>query len=390
MFQTATFEEIKAGKITDVYFERTMKILKAKGIDKRVKAEFIAKELPDNAEWAVFAGLEEVAELLKGMKVNVRAMEEGTIFRPLQPVMEIEGVYTDFGVYETALLGLICQASGVATRAARCKMAAGERTVISFGARRMHPVLAPMIERNAYIGGCDGVSVIRSAELIEEEPMGTMPHALILVMGDVEKAIKAFDEVIEPDVKRTALVDTLIDEKFEAVKAAEALGGKLFAVRLDTPGSRRGNFYRIIEEVKWELDIRGFGGVKIYISGGLNEEKVRELNPVVDGYGIGTWISNSPVVDFAMDITEVEGKPHAKRGKWSGSKSVLKCKGCGCERIVPYTTAQEHCDCGGLQEDILKAFIKDGEIIRSLPRPKEIRKYVMEQLKTLSNQRREP
>jgi len=288
MFQTASFDEIKAGKVTDVYFERTMRILKAKGIDKRVKAEFIAKELPDNAEWGVFTGLEECAALLKGMKVNVRAMAEGTIFRPLQPVMEIEGMYTDFGIYETALLGLICQASGVATRAARCKMAAGDRKVISFGARRMHPVLAPMIERNAYVGGCDGVSVLRSAELIEEEPMGTMPHALILIMGDVERAIKAFDEVIEPNVMRTALVDTFVDEKFEAVRAAEALGGRLFAVRLDTPGSRRGNFYRIIEEVKWELDIRGFGNVKIYVSGGLNEEKVLELNPVVDGYGIGT------------------------------------------------------------------------------------------------------
>lgn len=385
MFQTATFDEIKAGKITDVYFERTMKILKAKGIDKRVKAEFIAKELPGNAEWAVFAGLEECAELLKGMKVNVRAMEEGTVFRPLQPVMEIEGMYTDFGIYETALLGLICQASGIATRAARCKMAAGERKIISFGARRMHPVLAPMIERNAYIGGCDGVSVIRSAELIGEEPMGTMPHALILVMGDVEKAIKAFDEVIEPDVKRTALVDTLIDEKFEAVKAAEALGRKLYAVRLDTPASRRGNFYRLIEEVKWELDIRGFGDVKIYVSGGINEEKVKELNPVVDGYGIGTWISNSPVVDFAMDIMEIEGRPHAKRGKWSGSKSVIRCGTCGGERIAPYTTVREHCDCGGIQEDLLKPFIKDGEIIRPLPRPKEIRKYVLEQVKTLLN-----
>lgn len=389
MFQTATFEEIKAGKITDVYFERTMRILKAKGIDKRVKAEFIAKELPDNAEWAVFAGLEEVAELLKGMKVNVRAMEEGTIFRPLQPVMEIEGMYTDFGIYETAILGLICQASGIATRAARCKMAAGERKVISFGARRMHPILAPMIERNAYIGGCDGVAVIKSAELIEEEPMGTIPHALILVMGDVEKAIKGFDEVIEPDVKRTALVDTLIDEKFEAVKAAETLGGRLYAVRLDTPGSRRGNFYRLIEEVRWELDIRGFRSVKIYVSGGINEEKVKELNPVVDGYGIGTWISNSPVVDFAMDIMEIEGRPHAKRGKWSGSKSVIRCGTCGEEGIVPYTTVRKHCDCGGLQEDLMKPFVKDGKIIRSLPRPKEIRKYIMEQVETL-NQRREP
>ncbi len=389
MFQTATFEEIKAGKVTDVYFERTMRILKAKGIDKLVKAEFIAKELPDGAEWAVFAGLEECAELLKGMKINVRAMDEGTIFRPLQPVMEIEGMYTDFGIYETAILGLICQASGIATRSARCKMAAGERKVISFGARRMHPVLAPMIERNAYIGGCDGVSVIKSAELIEEEPMGTMPHALILIMGDVEKAIKAFDEVIEQDVKRTALVDTLIDEKFEAVKAAEAIGKSLYAVRLDTPGSRRGNFYRIIQEVKWELDIRGFGDVKIFVSGGLNEEKVKELNPVVDAYGIGTWISNSPVIDIAMDIMEIEGKPHAKRGKWSGSKSVIRCGVCGDEKLVPYTTVREHCDCGGFQEDLLKPFIMEGKVVSSLPRPKEIRKYVLDQVKILS-QRRQP
>lgn len=389
MFQIASFDEIKAGKVTDVYFERTIKILKAKGIDKRVKAEFIAKELPDNAEWGVFTGLEECAALLKGMKVNVRAMAEGSIFRPLQPVMEIEGMYTDFGIYETALLGLICQASGVATRAARCKMAAGDRKVISFGARRMHPVLAPMIERNAYVGGCDGVSVLRSAELIEEEPMGTMPHALVLIMGDVERAIKAFDEVIEPNVMRTALVDTFVDEKFEAVRAAEALGGRLFAVRLDTPGSRRGNFYRIIEEVKWELDIRGFGNVKIYVSGGLNEEKVSELNPVVDGYGIGTWISNSPVIDYAMDIMEVEGKPLAKRGKWSGSKSVIRCGTCGSEKIVPFTTEREHCDCGGIHEDMLKPFIKDGDLIGSLPKPKDIRKYVQSQTKTLS-QRRKP
>jgi nicotinate phosphoribosyltransferase len=384
MFQTATFDEIKEGKVTDVYFERTIGILKTKGIDKHVKAEFIAKELPDGAEWAVFAGLEEVAEILKGMKVNVRAMDEGTVFRVLQPVMEIEGMYTDFGVYETAILGLICQASGIATRSARCKMAAGERKVISFGARRMHPVMAPMIERNAYVGGCDGVAVIKSAELIEEEPMGTMPHALILVLGDVEKAIRAFDEVIEPHIKRTALVDTLIDEKFESIKAAEALGGKLFAVRLDTPGSRRGNFYRIIEEVKWELDIRGFGDVKIFVSGGINEEKIRELNPVVDAYGVGTWISNSPVIDFAMDIMEIEGRPHAKRGKWSGSKSVLRCGVCGGERIVPYTTVMEHCDCGGLQEDLLKPFIKGGELVRSLPRPREIRDYVLNQVRRLS------
>ncbi|MFB0520512.1 MAG: hypothetical protein ACETWD_03670 [Desulfatiglandales bacterium] len=129
-------------------------------------------------------------------------MKEGTIFRTQQPVMEICGRYLDFGQYETALLGLICQASGIGTMAARCKKAAGKREVISFGTRRMHPTIAPLIERNAYIGGCDGVSASLEARLVEKEPVGTMPHALILIMGDTVKATKAFDEVIEPRVRR--------------------------------------------------------------------------------------------------------------------------------------------------------------------------------------------
>jgi nicotinate phosphoribosyltransferase len=108
MFHTADPEEIKEGKLTDVYFVRTLQVLKAKKIDKWVKAEFIAKQLPEDYGWGVFAGIEEAAELLKDLKVSVRAMEEGMIFRVFEPVMEIEGRYTNFGLYETFLLGLIC------------------------------------------------------------------------------------------------------------------------------------------------------------------------------------------------------------------------------------------------------------------------------------------
>ena len=122
----------------------------------------------------------------------------------------------------------------------------------------MHPALAPMIDRSAYIGGCDGVSVVESAKFLGEKPVGTIPHALILVVGDPVKAFMMFDEVVDKDVRRIALVDTFGDEKFEALNAAEALGESLFAVRLDTPSSRRGNFRRIIEEVRWELDLRGY------------------------------------------------------------------------------------------------------------------------------------
>lgn len=380
MFHTADPRDILSGKITDVYFERTLRILKAKGINPIVKAEFIAKSLPDNYQWAVFAGLEEALYLLKELPVKVRALREGTIFYPYEPVMEIEGFYQDFCVYETAILGLICQASGVATKAARFKKLAGQRPVISFGARRMHPVLAPMIERNAYIGGCDGVAVVKSGEIIGEDPMGTMPHALIICMGSTVDAIKAYDEILEPKFKRVALIDTFLDEKFECLNVADAMGERLFAVRFDTPSSRRGNFYRILEEARWELDIRGYRHVKFYVSGGIKEEDINVLNTVVDGYGIGTSISNSPVVDYAMDIMEVNGIPIAKRGKWSGSKRVLRCYASKKAKIVPNNNEQYICECGETMKDILIPVMDNGKYLIDMPSHKDIRKFVLEQI----------
>lgn len=381
MFHIANPEDIINGKITDVYFERTLKILKTKNINPIVKAEFIAKSFPDNWKWAIFSGLEEVIYLLKNLPVKLRAMEEGTIFYPYEPVMEIEGRYQDFCIFETAILGLICQASGVATKAARFKKLAGDRILISFGARRMHPVIAPMIERNAYIGGCDGVSVIKSGEVIGEDPMGTMPHALVICMGSTVEAIKAYDEVLDSKLKRVALIDTFLDEKFEVLNVAQALGDKLYAVRFDTPSSRRGNFYRLIEECKWELNLRGYSHVKIYVSGGIKEEDVPLLNPIVDGYGIGTSISNSPVIDYAMDIMDVEGKPIAKRGKWSGSKRVLKCDKCENRLIIPKDRLVEKCNCGGSYVDLLNPVLDNGKQLLSIKKPAEIRRFVLDSIK---------
>jgi nicotinate phosphoribosyltransferase len=387
MFYTADPKEIKAGKLTDIYFVRAMEVLKAKKIDKRVKAEFIAKRFPEDYGWGVLAGIEETTDLLKDLNVSVRAMKEGTIFRAFEPIMEIEGMYSEFGVYETSLLGLLCQASGVATKAARCKKAAGDRRVISFGARRIHPVIAPMVERNAFIGGCDGVSVVKNAELIGEEPSGTMPHALILLIGDTVEATKAFDEVIHPKVKRVSLIDTFNDEKIEAIRVAEALGKRLFGVRLDTPSSRRGDFQKIIEEIRWELNLRGFGHVQIFVSGGLDEKRILSLNPVVDAYGVGTSITNARVIDFAMDIVEIDGKPLAKRGKMSGSKSVLRCSRCFQDRMVPFKEnrgqskrGSNRCSCGGRSKELLLPLIHKRKILWDLPTPQVIREYVLKQL----------
>jgi len=391
-FHVASDAEIKRGEVSDVYFARTVQILKARNDRQRVKAEIYLKSLPAEYEWGVLAGIEEAAALLEELPVDVIAMHEGTLFRPYEPVMALEGTYVEWAQYETALLGLLCQASGIATKAARCKRAAGDRQVISFGARRMHPALAPMIERNAFIGGCDGVAVTKAAELIEADPMGTIPHALVLVVGDTVLALKAFHEVVDPKVRRVALVDTLQDEKFEAIRVAEALGKDLYAVRLDTPSSRRGDFYRILQEVRWELDLRGHEHVKLLVSGGIDEYEILHLNAVVDGYGVGTSIANAPVFNFALDIIEIEGRPFAKRGKWSGAKQVYRCPACGTTVVLPAAKAPGACPCGGEREALLRPLLRQGRLTRDLPPPRTIREYVLEQLQRmpLTTLRRSP
>jgi len=381
-FHTASDADIKRGLVSDVYFLRTVQILEARGDRKRVKAEVYVKSLPDEWSWGVLAGIEEVAGLLEGMPVDVWAMDEGTVFAAYQPVLAIEGIYVEWARYETALLGLLCQASGVATKAARCKKAAGERQVISFGARRMHPALAPMIERNAFIGGCDGVAVTKSAELIEADPTGTIPHSLVLMIGDTVEALRAFHEIIDPKVRRVALIDTLQDEKFEAVRVAEALGQDLYAVRLDTPSSRRGDFYRILEEVRWELDLRGFQHVKLVASGGVDEYEILRLNPLVDSYGVGTSLASAPVLNFALDIMEIAGRPMAKRGKWSGAKEVHRRHGSLETVVMPAGQAPPGGQ--GSWDRLLKPLVKGGRVARDLPPPRTIREFVLDQLQLVS------
>ncbi|MBC7247773.1 MAG: nicotinate phosphoribosyltransferase [Actinobacteria bacterium] len=383
-FHTASPEEIMQGKVTDIYFVNVVKTLRSLHMNPRVAMEVRASGLPDGWKWAIFAGLEEALQLFLGRDVDLFAMPEGTLFHAEDTVLILEGPYLEFAVLETALLGFLCQASGVATKAARCRVAAGDRMVLSFGARRMHPSITPMIERNAFIGGCDGVSVVASAELIGEKPLGTMSHSLMLCVGEEERAFLAFDAAADPYIRRVALVDTFQDEKFGALTAARVLGDKLFAVRLDTPASRRGDFLEIMREVRWELDMRGFEKVKIFLSGGLDEYDILRYNPYADAYGVGTSISNAPVVDFSLDIVEVEGEPRAKRGKMSGKKQTWHCPSCGRHEILPWGREAPRCPCGGERVPLLKEYISAGRAVRDLPSPREIRGYVQGQIEGLA------
>jgi nicotinate phosphoribosyltransferase len=387
-FNVANDDEIRSGSTSDVYYMRTKKVLEAKGIDKDVVAEVTVGGLPNGWKWGVFCGLDEVISLYNGLPVDIYSIPEGTIFPSRDsrgfrlPQLEVIGKYNSFVSVETATVGFLCQASGVATAAARVKKAAGGKNVFAFGIRRMHPALAPMLDRSAFIGGFDGVSGIAGAKLLGLEPTGTMPHPMILIFGDQKAAWKAFDEIIEKDVPRIALVDTMCDEKFESIMAAEALGKRLFGIRLDTPGSRRGDFMEIIREVRWELNVRGYDWVKIYVSGGLDEKSVLKLSEgPVDGFGVGTSVSNAPTVDFSMDLVEIDGKMKSKRGKYSSRKQAWRCGSCNRWIVTPFREKHEKCDaCHGEMEPMLKKVLSCGKPVNGQEQAGEIRSRVLKQL----------
>jgi len=336
-FNTASYEEIKSAEVADSYFHRTLDVLRARGMENTPVHVEVAYKTSNPEEWFVVAGLDEVAHLLEDVEVEARSVPEGTVCHPNEPILTLTGPYGAFAEHETAILGFLCQASGVATAAARCRIAAGDRPVISFGARRMHPAVTPMIERAAYLGGCDGVTINVAAEALGIPASGTTPHALVLVIGSTEEAAKAFDETMPKEIPRTIIIDTFDDEKFGALIAARAIPDSIYAIRMDTPGNRRGDFKDLMSEVRWELDRHGFENVKIFASGGIDVDYILHLNPVCDAYGVGGYIAASPMIDYSLDIVEVDGVDRSKRGKRGGRKRLLQLED-GTRRVVPSTS----------------------------------------------------
>jgi nicotinate phosphoribosyltransferase len=391
LFWIPTQEEIKDAITTDVYFEYGDDALASAGINPIVTMEVYTRSNPFSSNWAVLCGIYEVAKLLEGLPIDVDAMEEGEVFLVdphdalYEPVMRIRGHYRDFARYENPILGFLCQSSGICTKASRVSLLAEGKLNISFGTRRAHPALAAMIERSSVIGGLNSVSNVLGARLLKRKAAGTMPHAFILCVGDEASAWTIFDKALPKDVPRIALVDTLSDEKFGSIKAFETLGDHLEGVRLDTPGSRRGDMKRIVQEVRWELNLRGGKNVKIIVSGGLDEQSIIDLRDYVDGFGIGTSVSTAPVIDFGGKIVEVEGKdgkmnPISKRGDLSGRKYVYR----NPRTFEDLVTLERSTPPKG-HIPLLNSLIRNGKIVKNFASIDEIQKRTKRLVKKVSS-----
>ncbi len=307
-----------SGDHADIYFRRSCDILAAEGLDPLVVVEVFTRRR------SLLCGMREVQALLRqvlGEQAAVWSLDEGDWIEPREAVLQIRAPYRQFGLYETALLGMLSSETGWATATAECVAAAGEVPIISFGARHIHPDVSARMEYAAVVGGCAGCATPAGAALSGQEATGTLPHALILCMGDTLKAAEAFDRHIDPQVNRIVLVDTFKDEAEESLRLAAALGDRLWGVRIDTPSERGRVTAALVAEVRARLDQAGHGQVKIVVSGGLDAARIEYFHAAgapVDAFGIGSAISAAAPIDFTADIKEVDKKPLAKRGRIPG------------------------------------------------------------------------
>ena len=305
---------------SDVYFQRARKTLAAAHVDALVAMDFFSSRP------GVLCGVAEAVRILSEVLVDgdeAYAIAEGERIGTRETVLRIRAPYSRFGVYETALLGMLSSCTGWATAAREIVDAANGKRVISFGARHVHPLIGPTMEYSAVVGGCAGCATPLGAQLAGlQGPSGTMPHAMMLLFGDTVKAAVAFDQHMGDDVLRIVLVDTFKDEAEEAIRVAEALGKRLRGVRLDTPGERGGVTVDLVKEVRARLDLAGFEHVGIFVSGGLDADRIRQFEAAacpIHSYGVGMAISGAPPIAFTADIKEIDGKPMTKRGRIPGA-----------------------------------------------------------------------
>jgi nicotinate phosphoribosyltransferase len=322
MLRRRPSSEILSGESADVYFARAAEILRREGLDPMVTMEVFARQE------AVVCGIDEAKILIAHAlekadpdEVSVEGLDDGDTISSKEIVLRIRARYREFGLYETAILGMMAQATGWASAARECVDAAAPQPVISFGARHVHPDVTDALDYAAIVGGCVGASTPAGARLAGLAPTGTMPHSLVLIFGDTVKAAEAFDRDLGPEVPRIVLVDTFKDEAEEALRVAQALGERLYGIRLDTPSERGRVTADLVTEVRARLDQAGYDKVRIIVSGGLDPDRIRyfkEQAAPVDSFAVGSYISGATPVDFTGDLKEIDGRPIAKRGRIPG------------------------------------------------------------------------
>jgi nicotinate phosphoribosyltransferase len=329
-------EKMRSGWYTDAYFNHARATLLADGRHPRVVVQVFQK----NDAW--LGGVDEAIAILRLCSdepdgLTIRALHDGDRLQPWETVLTIEGDYTTFAHLETAYLGTLARRTLITTNVVRVLEAANGKPIIFMPARFDHHRVQAGDGYAAYVAGQVtgfeiGVTSDEQASWWGGRGIGTVPHALIAAFaGDTVLAARKFAEWAPLDMSVTVLVDFENDSVRTALEVAEALGDRLWGVRLDTSETlvdrslweEMGDFKptgvneQLVCKTRQALDAAGFGHVRIVVSGGFTVEKIRafeERGVPVDAYGVGSSLIRG-ANDFTGDVVMTDGKRSGKFGR---------------------------------------------------------------------------
>ena len=312
---------IIVGETSEIYLHRTLNILRNEGLN-----PFVTYEI-ESTNSGIICGINQIIDLLDNVLPEADrelwALQEGSEVSDNEVVLRIKARFASFGLYETSLLGTLTSCSSWATAAHDCVVAASGIPVVSFASRSVHPSVAGQVDYSAYVGGCSAVSSLIGGKLTQTTPSGTMPHSLVLIMGETVRAALAFDRHMEKNVPRVVLIDTFKDEAEEAIQVGKAMKETLRGIRIETPIERGGITPNLVDEINKKLEAEQISGCDIYVSGDKNPDDIKKFvdnESAVAGFAIDNYIARGSKINFRADIKEIEGKPIARRGRIPGSK----------------------------------------------------------------------
>ena len=409
-----------AGLFTDLYELTMAAAFFREGLAGTATFSLFVRRLPPSRNFLVAAGLEDALEYLGALRFTdvsldylrslgrfdpafldylralrftgeVRAVPEGTVVFADEPVLEVTAPILEAQLVETALLNLLHVQTVLASKAARSVLAAAGRLLAEFGLRRSHGTDAGMkAARAALLAGFDSTSNTLAGLSWGLPLSGTMAHSFVTAFPAEDQAFRAYARAF-PDAA-VLLLDTYdtVAAARKAVDVARELaadGHHLAGVRLDS-----GDLAALSRAVRAILDAGGFPGVKILVSGGLDEDDIAELleqGAPIDGFGIGTRLATSadaPSVDMVYKLVSYDTRDVLKlsEGKrtWVGAKQVVRrLDADGRLAGDMLVLADERLPAGAV--GLLEPVMRGGELMRAHPALTEIRTRCAAQLALL-------
>jgi nicotinate phosphoribosyltransferase len=298
------------GDTADVYLHRTQRILRSEGLNPTVVMEFSA------SRDAVLSGSMEVRAVLAKVTSEgnreIWAVEEGQRVSSGEVCLTVRAPYSSFGLYETAICGILAHQSGWATAARELTDEAGSIPVVNVGAHNVHPSVAPVMDYAAVVGGCYTGSTVLGARLANSPVVATVSGALVQLLGDPVKAVHAFDRAVAPDVQRVAYVDPRKDPVAQTVELARVMGDHLNSVRIARMPGGKPVDTETIQEVRRQLDAIGARYVTIILSGRLSPERIRlhlDEGAPIDVFHDTGYIASAKPITFLPNIRTISDRP---------------------------------------------------------------------------------